>query len=232
MRIVPVLLLSAVVAMPAQAAIVTYQFTANVSGLTEHPGGTEIYNNVESSSSAGPTISVGDTWTGTVSWNTDLTLGSYQPEQPEQASYRLYEGFMGATITDAQTGLSYSSDADLAWLALMQVHDGVAGAESDFLSIGTHASGAGFESGDFFFFNYDGSSLSGDAPPASLNFADYFTATVSYSFLDVGTENWMQANANITSLTLVTAPVPEPSTYAMLGLGLAALAMTKKLRRA
>jgi hypothetical protein len=103
---------------------------------------------------------------------------------------------------------------------------------SDFLSLTTHASGAGFETGRFWFHDLYGNAFSSSVPPASLQLGDFQFASVSYSFLQNGTDNWMNAEANITSLTLVTAPVPEPSTYAMLGLGLAALAMTKRFRRA
>ncbi|WBS00465.1 PEP-CTERM sorting domain-containing protein [Pseudoduganella sp. SL102] len=229
---VPLVSLPALVAMPAQAALVQYAYTATVSKIAEIPGGTGTVNWLDSSTLAGPTISVGNTWTGTFFYDTDLALDTYQPGPEEHGSYQMYTGAIGSTITDAQTGLSFSSDPALSWLSRLSVQDSPDGAGSDSLSFTAHRSGTDFETGSFWFHDLHGNALASSAVPSSLALGDFQFARVSYSFLQDGTNNWMSADADITSLTLVTAPVPEPSTYAMLGLGLAALAMTKKLRRA
>ena len=230
MRSTLTLLLAAVAAMPAHAAIVTYQFTATVAtGITEKSGDTGLYNDTMASSMAGPLIRVGDIWTGTISYDTNLTLTAYQPEPLEQGSYRMYEGIMRSTLTDARTGLSYGSNLDYA---SMLVYDSIPGVSYDALSINTNAVNTNWESVTFSFFDSGGGALTDSAPPRGLNAFDYDSLTVSYSFWRSSNSDWMQATADITSLALVTAPVPEPSTYAMLGLGLAALAMTKRFRHA
>jgi hypothetical protein len=182
---------------------------------------------------AGPVISLGNTWTGSFSFDTDLVAEGWQPSQPEHGTYHMYQGFMTSTINDASTGLAFSTSPDLTWLGLMSVHDSTSGG-SDFVAIDTHAydSNSDFVSGRFWFHDLYGDALSNGSPPASLSLADFQFATAEFSFLSTHNGDFMTASADITSLTLVTAPVPEPSTYAMLGMGLAALAMTKRFRRA
>ncbi len=220
MRIHPFLLLAAVATAPAHAAIVMYEFTATVAtGITVKDGDTGLWNYSTSSNVAGPTIWVGDTWTGTFSYDTELTLTAYQPEPPLGGSYGIYEGAMASTLSNPSTGLSYRSNGGYA---TMQVFDMAAG-DYDSLSFKTNAFSTDFESSTFSFFDASGTALSGPTPPAGITLSDYHYATVEYTFSRTSDGDWMQAKANITSLTLVTTPVPEPSTYAMLGLGLGLL---------
>ncbi|HEX8605002.1 MAG TPA: PEP-CTERM sorting domain-containing protein [Pseudoduganella sp.] len=225
------LLLAAVAAVPAHAAIVRYDFTATVDAVYEVPAGASSGGFVEASSMAGPTISNGDTWSGSLVYDTALQLAAWQPEQPEGGIYRNYTGSITSTITDPETGLAFESRLTTTHLALMQVYDMPAGTGPDVVSMHTYAPGSALEAGSFVFGDAHGSLLASATPPAGLDLAAILYSSVTYAFRRDSGE-LMSAQATITSLSFTELPpVPEPSTYAMLGLGLAALAMTKKLRR-
>ncbi|GGY16072.1 PEP-CTERM sorting domain-containing protein [Massilia dura] len=228
MRILPALLLAAVAATPAQAAIVKYEFTATVATVAAWPSGTANGGFVDSSSIAGPIISLGDTWTGTLFYETDRQLTPWPLQQPPGGSFLGYAGYAASTIVDAQTGLSFHSNPVDFNPPHMSVHDMPVGG-TDFIVINTYASGANLESGSFMFTDGDGSVFSSAVPPPGLDLADFLYATVHYGFTDANGD-LLSVDARITSLasTDLPPPVPEPSTYAMLGLGLAALAMTRR----
>ncbi|WP_338762648.1 PEP-CTERM sorting domain-containing protein [Massilia sp. METH4] len=215
MRVFAALVLAAVAAVPAHAAIVQYQFTATVTRMHEVRGAVT-YEDVDSSSLAGPTISLGDTWTGAFFYDTDQSFG-----------------YVASFIQDTSTGLLFDSKL-VEPLPQVFVLDSQPGAGSDSVQLVTYDADADLETGSFYFSDFDGTALSGTALPASLDLNAFEYASVSYNFLRGADFDSVNAEATITSLTLsdLPPPVPEPSTYAMLGLGLAALAMTKRWRRA
>lgn len=225
MRILPAMLLAATV-IPAQAAIVKHEFTGYVWTLLAAPAGGEI-EFVTSSSVAGPTISLQDTWTGAIFYDSEMAPAQFQPEQPPAGSSTYYRGYIATQIADAETGLLFNSDMTPWAPPFMMVNDMPQGMFGESVVIHAHAAGANFESTAFVVSNSDGTALASSAPPLSMNMPQFTSGYITYTFEGANGE-FLSAQAVITSLT----PVPEPATYAMLGLGLAALAMTKRFRRA
>lgn len=223
MRSFSLALLFAVATIPAQAAIVSYQFTASVNSIAEIPGDTDTVNFLSSSSLAGPRISIGDSWTGTFSYDTDMQLGTYQPPQPAQGAHTMYKGFAQTTIKDARTGLSFESTLPYPWstgsLIIWNEATNV-GSDIFWMYSESNASANGNEFGSVWLNDRNGSTFGDATIPLALSLNDFLSASVSYEFSQRGTGNYMHAEAWLLSLTPVIA-VPEPATYAMLALGLA-----------
>jgi hypothetical protein len=221
-------ILSAIGVNPVQAALVKYEFTATVSTIVEQAHGSDVFDHVNSSVVAGRKISTSDTWTGTFVYDTELALSRWQPTPPAVGTHSMFEGYLAATISDRETGLSFHSSPNL--FSLMSVRNSPNNAGSDYISINTHVFGADYESSSFWFHDLTGNALSSATPPSNLNLEDFKFTRVSYSFLRGIDDYWMSAEAVLTSLTRVgdNTSVPEPATYVLLWLGLVALVITKR----
>lgn len=229
-------LLFAAAAVPAQAALVKYEYTATVTNLYEIDALTGSNSAVDTSNIPGSTFAPGDSWSGTIVYDDQMPLFPHiQPPQPEGGSHRVHMGYIHSTISNAQTGFTFAGVPNQVPGANMQVYDVPAGEGADFVSLHDYhygAPGSAVELGWFQFVDEEGSILGATTDPASISLTQFPYAFAHYAF-NHGSAH-MQAFARITSLTRVDiqSPVPEPATYGMLGLGLGILAfLSRKQQR-
>lgn len=211
---------------------VKYEFTAVVNDMFEHNGSTGVNVEVSYSEMSGYRFVLGDTWSGSFTYDYDMVLSQgYQPAQPAEGSYLLYKGLMSTTIKNANTGFEFQSSPDLNWLALMQIRNSLPGKDWDTFTFTTHASGQNFESGDITLYDGTGTAIDGPTPPSSLSFDRYGIKTVHYGFLRRSDGSQMHAYAEMTSLREVSTDpvaVDEPVSLMLISLGFAGIYMARR----
>jgi hypothetical protein len=228
MKILFVLSALIALALPAEAAIVRYDFTARVGDMFEWDGTTKTSTTVAYSAMPGRAFQVGDLWAGSFVYDSTMVLNAgYQPAPLPTSTYLLYRGFMETTVQNAATGFRFSSGPESAWQALAQIRDAQPGTDIDGFHFTTYASGINFESAGISLYDHDGTALTSPAPPPRLELSDFEYRGVSYAFLRRSDGSQMHASAEITSLTWVDLPdgagptgeAPESGSAALMALG-------------
>jgi hypothetical protein len=212
----------------AQASLVTYNFTASVTGLTEHHpaiGDTD----VSSSGYAGFTITVADVLHGSFTLDTSTPLLGSSPFG--SGTYNRYDAAAGQnaltaifdsssyTVTSTTPGASPS----------LGTQDQLPGQGTDAAGVGTtrDLNSGGYESFGLTVSDPTGTALTYNHIPTSLSafpegtFRFYITTGMAPHALG------LTVNGALTSLTQVSA-VPEPATYMLLGAGLGLLAWRRR----
>lgn len=219
----------------AQAEVITFEFTAVIDSVAESHN-YSLHAPVSSSSLNGSVIALGDTITGRFFYDLSTPFAYYADSTdaayPGSAIYAREREFPGSSQpiegTSAvfdRSGYEFTSDPEQA--IAIPVLDNAAGAGRDAFTIEGYYLGKGRELtyppqfGNINFVDTRGMALSSDALPRALNLADWTQATYSYSWQTFeGAHAGLLVNARLTSLAVVTSPVPEPAVLGMIGIGM------------
>lgn len=215
----------------AHAEVVVFDYTAVVTGLIENFG-----EPVDSFMVDGTTIKAGYTFSG--SFTIDLATPGYDnhPDSPSRGYFAQYRGSFGnvADMTVAETGYRFDSRPASYYGSGFEVGNSPEGDSFFYESGNLIYSGAHYRS-EYVMFNLSdpsGQMLDSVGAPRQLSIPEDGSATMRYYLSLSEAGKYWTASANLTSLRLHTSPVPEPSTWAMLGLGLAAVGAAARRRRA
>lgn len=227
---VSALLAAALYNLPAQAAAVSYNFTATIWDelQTEDYGGgtTQMY----SSDFSGHTITLGDHIVGSFSYD-PAAARLTQPQPGDASDTRRYFDLPGFSLhyTIVPSGASFASDGapGSAWV---QNNLPSRFAEDRFVVSGKaeHSGGMQREAGLQFFDN-NGSALPGTNVPFNLGADKFPNRDLFASWQRDSDGHQFSLIASID--TMVAAPVPEPTNAAMLLAGLGTLTLLARRRR-
>ncbi|NRR31068.1 PEP-CTERM sorting domain-containing protein [Oxalobacteraceae bacterium] len=207
----------------ANASIYSYDFTATVYDITESVQGA--YHHVDSSSLSGELIANGRVIHGRVTYDTSTELDPfYMPHH--MWDNNMYSGTINQNTVAADVG---TPRTQLESGNTIKINNNTYPDGSDSFSISEYGSlgGAG-EGRGIAFTDHTGALLDSAKLSDPMNFSALGSGYFWYSFSKPNSGGYMTAMARIDSLS--ATPVPEPTTYAMLGAGLALLAWRKKAR--
>ena len=212
----------------ASAEVLTFDYVALASKTVYFTDGTE--TTVQSVRVDGSTINTGDTLRGSFSIDLTTPLTYYhQTDGQVSGSYNTKDAGSPNLIgfSDLQSGYGYAPHTD-EFLHLT-IYDGVPGLREDAMVMG-HGSGPHSIQ---LVFNQDAGTLFSSTSLDVTRSLVGANGVLSYSYTDYlrnGTVSIVRAD--LTSVTLRSiSPVPEPSAYAMLLLGVATVAAIGRRRR-
>jgi hypothetical protein len=228
--------LACILSTGAQAAIVTYDYTAIISSIVEKDSATNTFIGLDESTFANTSIKLKDTVTGTFSYDTSARPGSYQPEPDADSKTVLYAASAGDFMRYqiGSTGFTVASNPALNWLGSYQVMNSPAGPwRSDYFSMRiANSDDQFFYSLGLFFLDLNGTAFQDNAMPSSLDPAMFYRVSMDGSFLRRSDHGWMHFQADITSLEKRDAAVPEPASLLLLTIGAAGVLSRRRVRQA
>lgn len=230
----------------ASAQVVTFDFTGMVKLTREFDPNTLRYTEVPGSTLNGTFIVPGDTFHGEFSidlatpidelFYSPPSLGgsavlyrnNYDSDQPSVDNNRL-------TLTFDQTGYTTASPPSGYGGSSIYVTDSAVKSGADRLTFvpSFAQSSTGFrETTLLSLYDYSGSMFSTEALPSALNLGATDYSHLFYTFSPVTSRKQLALDGVLTSLTArAISPVPEPSAYAMLALGLLTVGATSYRRK-
>lgn len=211
----------------AQAAIVKYAYTAKVGTILERDGAADTYTYVNQSGFGGASVAVGDVLSGFIQYDTSAKLSSYQPASEPGKDYRIYAAGSSDYITYVDQNTSMAFESMLSWnmIGTTSILDSAPvanGYASDYFSMTRAAvDDTMIRDADLWLHDLYGNAFRDTAIPAQLNLASFQFASISGSFIERNSSNWMQFSANLTALEQVEVPEPNgASLFAVAGLAL------------
>lgn len=225
--------LACLVTAGAQAAVVSYRYTATIDTLVEKNLATGGYDILTESAFPGFPLKRGDVVKGTFSYDTVAKLSTYQPRQQAGSQWFMYDTSSGDYMNylHAPTGHTVRSDPALAWLGTIQVHDG-GESRPDFFSMTMRGWNTDFfYSSRLFLWNPDGAAFPDASVPARLDSSLFSYMTMGGSFMHMNDDGWMEFSATLTSLEQVGAEIPEPGAGFLLVAGAAGLVAARRRAR-
>lgn len=219
----------------ATAALVGWSFSATVSGLFTYDGATKEIVHVSSSDFPGSQVSIGDHVSGSFVFDTNTPLSPYyQPPTESAGSYLAY------VDENPGRGLQFTFDGkNLAFNArpftLLQIRNDAASASGwdtfDLSSSSIFSSTSLFQVAGISLMDSTGAALNGPGLPTDLQLKSYFFHEFTTGWVRSSDGNQLQVQATLTDLTPLATPVPEPSAFALLLLGLGAVTGFAQARR-
>jgi hypothetical protein len=209
----------------SHAENVKYNFTAAIYRLYEYSAATDTSTTVQSSSFAGALVSNGDVVVGSIIFDNAAPLSPYyQPPIPNQGSYQLYTS-TGATQQTAfsvgNNGPTYASSTDASAYTLIQVANNASSLSGwDIFSLSNSAgyNPVMFQNISLDLFDRTATAFNSSAIPSVLNLSNFYYANLNGGWLRQSDGNQFHFDATLTSL--VTVPVPEPTTWLLMVFGL------------
>lgn len=218
------------------AALITFDYTAQVGGLWHAANNAAPFERLQSASFNRTTVGVGYTIRGTFTIDLDTPVSLYGRDQAAGSTYIEYGNPEQAVSTNLitmrvdQSGYAFAPKPDGAGVHIA-MQDGDAG-NNDFFLLGNtiyDKNSGRFESIRLDFSQANGGLLSGIQLPSTLELSSANSAGLTYEFQNAGSSDGYLVHSLLTSLSARAAsPVPEPSSYAMLALGLLALAAARR----
>jgi hypothetical protein len=226
--VVSTLLFSAIT---SHAAIIEYRFSGAIDQLWEYDGATKKVTNVAESYMPGTVFDMGDTFTGSFTYSTNLVLSSYQPAPPATGSYLMYEGYQYRSTIQFTSGYRYDGEGPFVQVA----NNASTFSSWDIFSLHTDAGYSPIDFQSFALNLFDDSATVFDsaAVPTVLPFTAFSYANVDYAWLSRADGSQMHANGKLTSLELVPAAseVPIAPTAWLFAAGLPMLVGLRRWRR-
>jgi hypothetical protein len=214
----------------AQAAILTYEYTAVIDTLqktTESDGDHGVMVDVNSTSLVfGQPITKSEVVHGQIKFDTNSWINPYY-STPTATNY---SSFFNLPYIEFAAG-SFGHKVPYGYTGFVNVKNTPTGDE--FNTSFSLSSGWGGRSLGLSFTDPTGSVFSSTQIPTSLNLSDFASANFFFSYADNGYLTRVEVGGHLTSLQLISAPVPEPTTISMLlaGMGLIGVAARKKRRQ-
>lgn len=225
----------ALCASAVQADVQTFAFTASIYYMWEYDAVSKVNTTVESTTFAGSLITKADLVHGVFAYNSDaLPSPGYQPHPPTTGtdlifkldkavanmSFRVGDGpvsFQSGSAPIAIVGNDNSNSYgwDTLYLAATKAFDPVM-----------------FHSANLALYDPSGSAFLTGGMPTSLNLNSFGYKRLTGSWLRRADGNQMHFWATLTTLTPVVSSVPEPSSVALLLVGLGAFGWVRSGRQA
>lgn len=208
--------LAALVAAPAHADTVSYRFGGTFDSVLQPIDG---WQTVPSASSHGFVFQPGQTFTGILSYSTDLS----KVHHGDIPGYQAYTGKISISVAVPSTGFALQARSSGS--------GGGAGVADNHPTLGDavgFASDVNFHNDDHYlrveFFDTSNSVFNDLAFPTRLSLADFDSATFQLEL--PYTTQAIRVLGSVTSLEQISA-VPEPDTWLMLAAGLGLLGWTR-----
>lgn len=218
-------------AVPSHAAVIEYRFSATINHIFEYDGITEKITHVNVSSMPGTVFSMGDSFTGSFTYSTDLALSSYQPTPPVAGTYLMYAGYEDRSSIQFASGYRYEAKGSLIQVA----NNASTFSGWDIFSLNTYAGYSPVDSQSLTLnlFDRNATVFGSAAVPASLPLAAFHYANISYAWLRRADGSQMHASGSLTSLELVSpaSEVPVAPTGWLFAAGLPILISLRRRRR-
>lgn len=222
---------SALATANANAELITFDYTAKVNAAVHKPKDGGKYELVQSISFNGTTIDLGNTIRGSFTIDLDTRFFYHEGQGTTYSDYGIPKNTVSPnvlTMTVDQSGYGFSPKPGRPYF-VVRIEDG-SNAHHDsfeFVNAFDDENSGRYESVAVSLWQNDGSLIAG--APSSLDLSRASSAHLTYNFAPGGSNERFLVAANLTSLSLRTAsPVPEPSTYAMMALGLLTLGAVRR----
>lgn len=225
--------LAALLSAGAQAAIITYQYTATVSLITEYDYASDTYTDLLESNFTGNQVMIGDVLRGIVRYDTAAVKSTYQPPDRGGKQTTFYNAGPQDAITyrfDA-TGLAYQSDPSRGGQTSVGNAPPMSGMVDHFSKSSSFADSDYIYNGDILLGNTDGTAFQDTSLPSLLDPALFQELLVGGAIYRRANLDAFYFEANITSFTLLPADVPEPGALLLFAAGAGSLVAARRRAR-
>ena len=204
----------------AQAEVVTFEFTATVSGIFQFDPSLPLL--ADSVNVLGSTIRNSETLHGTMSYDTSAPIWVIQKRAAVPLVFYKDMGSMTLTFHD---GLHFDSAATAETPQISVGDNSTTYRGADTFGFSTASRITAEQNASLFLVDRSGTALGSTSLPSDLDLSRFNQRTLYYYF--GSGEQAIEVDATITSLQLLSA-VPEPDTYLMLAGGLGLLAWRRR----